>query len=97
MIEQKQLEGLTFRTAKRKEASEDGKKKVVNIPIERPLKVADILSETDHGSYTTIVTKDGRKYDIPAAKTKGGKSTEPPKGSDNTGSPEGGAGGGANP
>ena len=92
MIEQKQLEGLTFRTAKRKEASEDGKKKVVNIPIERPLKVADILSETDHGSYTTIVTKDGRKYDLPpAGKSKGNGSG---KGKEGEGSAAGpGAGG----
>lgn len=77
MIEQKQLEGLTFRAAKRKETTEDGRRKVTSIPVERPLKVADILSETEHGTHVTIVTKDGRKYDLPiSAKTSGGKGKE---------------------
>lgn len=83
MIEQKQLEGLMFRTAKRKETGTDDKRKVTNIPIERPLRVADILTETDHGSYVTIVTKDGRKYNIPiSAKTSGGKDKESDSGKD---------------
>ena len=90
MIEQKQLEGLKFRTTKRKETTEDGKRKVV--PIERSLRVADILTETDHGTHVTIVTKDGRKYNLPpAGKSKGSGSG---KGKEGEGSAAGpGAGG----
>lgn len=86
-----------FRTSKRKDVVEDGRRKPVNVPVERPLRLADILSQTEYDGFTRIVTKDGKKYDIPAAKTKSGKGAEPPKDSGNTGSPEGGAGGGGDP
>lgn len=84
-IEQKQLDGLVFRTSKRKDVVEDGRKKVVKVPVERPLRPADILSQTDYDGFSRIVTKDGKKYDIPAAKTKGGKPAAPPEGSGDSG------------
>jgi hypothetical protein len=90
-IEQRQLEGLVFRTSKRKDFVEDGRKKVVTVPVERALRPGDILAQTEHDSFTRIVTKDGKKYDIPRSKSKPGKGKESPKGSGDAGSPEGGA------
>lgn len=74
-VEQAQLKGLVYRTSKPKEITEDGKKRTGNVPVERPLLVKDILTETDHGDSIRIVTKDGQKYDIGKAtgKVAGGK------------------------
>lgn len=63
-VEQKHLAGLTFKTSIPKEVDEDGRKKKRHFPVERPLKLADILSQKDNGDSFHIVTKDGRKYDV---------------------------------
>lgn len=64
-VEEKHLKGLTYRTSEKKEVTENGQKKTRYVPIERPLTVNDLLSERDDGSTFHIVTKDGRKYDVP--------------------------------
>ncbi|MCZ2418170.1 MAG: hypothetical protein LC132_11615 [Burkholderiales bacterium] len=65
-VQQKQLEGLKFRTSERKEvAGDDGAKKIKLIPVVRPLVLDDILSQRDDGDSFHVVTKDGKKYDIP--------------------------------
>lgn len=94
-IEQKQLDGLVYTTAKRKEVAENGSRRVTYMPVERPLKTGDILSETEHDGFTTIVTGDGRKYDIPAVKKTGGKKNGATNesGGNAEDSPDAGAGG----
>lgn len=75
-VEQKHLGGLTFRTSVKKEVMEDGRKKARYVPAERPLALDDLLTERDDGSTFHIVTKDGRKYDVPKAAAKGDKDNE---------------------
>ncbi len=79
-VELKHLEGLTFRTSEKKEVTEDGQKKTRYIPIERPLAVDDLLSERDDGDTFHIVTKDGRKYDVPKVPAKAAKDESNGKG-----------------
>lgn len=69
-VEQKQLEGLVYRTSKVIKG-DDGKKKY--IPVERALKLDDLLAESDKGDSFVVVTKDGRKHVIAKAPAKGGK------------------------
>ena len=76
-IDQKQLDGLVYRTAKRKEAADGSSRRSTYIPVERPLKTNDILSAAEHDGFTTIVTGDGRKYDIPPAGKVGRKEKAP--------------------
>lgn len=64
-VEQKHLAGLTFKTSTSKEIDEDGRKKKRHFPVERPLKVGDLLTQRDDGDTFHIVTMDGRKYDVP--------------------------------
>lgn len=71
-IEQRQLKGLVFRSSERKPVVEDGRKKFIHERVERPLTPDDILSATDYDTFTRIVTKDGKKYDIPLAGKGGG-------------------------
>jgi hypothetical protein len=64
-VEQKHLGGLIYRTSAKKEVVENGQKKARYNPIERPLLLDDLLAERDDGATFHIVTKDGRKYDVP--------------------------------
>lgn len=64
-VEQKHLAGLTYKTSTPKEIDEGGRKKKRHFPVERPLKVNDLLTQRDNGDAFHIVTKDGRKYDVP--------------------------------
>ena len=65
-VQQKHLEGLTYRTSVKKDvADEDGTKKQKSVPVVRPLALDDILSQRDGGDSFHVVTKDGKKYDIP--------------------------------
>jgi len=75
-VEEKHLKGLVFKTSVKKEVTEDGQKKTRYVPVERPLALDDLLSERDDGSAFHIVTKDGRKYDVPKAVAKGDKGDE---------------------
>ena len=69
-VEQKHLEGLTYRTSKSVKG-EDRKKKY--IPVERALTVDDLLAQRDKGDSFVVVTKDGRKHVIAKASAKGEK------------------------
>ena len=60
--------GLKFRDSVRKEVKEDGKMVTKYIPRERPLQEDDILSHRVRGTTVTIVTKDGRRYNIDTTK-----------------------------
>ena len=66
-VEQKHLEGLTYRTSKIVKG-EDRKKKY--IPVERALAVDDLLAQSDKGDSFIVVTKDGRKHVIAKAAAK---------------------------
>jgi len=59
-IDKKYLAGLVYRSSKQKK----GDKGKVNIPTERPLTVADVLSWKDNGATVTVVTADGRKHSV---------------------------------
>lgn len=61
-VEQKHLKGLVFRTSKIGKG-DDGKKK--NFPVERPLELGDLLSQSDQDDSFKVVTKDGKKYVVP--------------------------------
>jgi hypothetical protein len=75
---QKHLKGLKFKTSEKKEIVEEGQKKTRYLPIERALKLDDLLSQRDDGATFHIVTKDGRKYDVPKdAKNAGGDDDKP--------------------
>lgn len=66
-IDKKYLEGLTYRDAVRKEVEENGEKKVVYTPTERPLEPGDVLAVREDGPNLIIATADGRKYTISKA------------------------------
>lgn len=70
-IDKKYLEGLTYRDAVRKEVEENGEKKVVYTPTERPLEPEDVLAMREDGAYLIIATADGRKYTVAKNKAKG--------------------------
>lgn len=65
-VEQKHLEGLTFKTSELREVDDgNGGVKKQWYPVVRPLTVADIISQRDDGGSFHIVAGDGRKYDVP--------------------------------
>lgn len=68
-VEQKHLEGLTYRTTKIVKSEAGGKKKTA--PVERPLTIEDLLSQSEQAETFTVVTKDGRKHVVPKAPAPG--------------------------
>lgn len=69
-IDKKYLEGLMYRDAVRKEVEENGEKKVVYAPTERPLEPEDVLGVREYGVCLTFVTRDGQKYTVKKDATK---------------------------
>jgi hypothetical protein len=53
------------------------------VPIERPLTLDDLLTQRDDGETFHIVTKDGKKYDVPKSPAKAAK--DEGNGKDNAG------------
>lgn len=54
------LRGLVFRTSRQKK-TENGK---VNVPVERALTAADVLSWRDNGDTVIIIAADGQKHTV---------------------------------
>jgi len=72
VVEQKHLAGLTFRTSEKKKVrGDDGSISEKYVVVERKLTVADIIAQTDNGGSFTIVTGDGKKYQLPKTPAKG--------------------------
>lgn len=62
------LKGLTFRTAETRDVpGEGGQKEKRSFPIERPLKVSDVLAVQDAGTEVVIVAADGQKHRVSKA------------------------------
>ncbi len=71
-VKQENLKGLKFRTSRQVEFDDgNGAKKKRWEPVERDLALDDLLSSRDDGESFHIVTKDGKKYDIPKNPAKG--------------------------
>jgi hypothetical protein len=63
-INPKFLAGIKIRGAEKKEVKEDGKPRVKYIPFERDAKPEDVIAWKDNGARMTIVTCDGKKYNV---------------------------------
>lgn len=57
--------GLKYHDSEAREVTEDKRKVTKYIPRERPLQESDIMSHRVYGDIVIIVTKDGRRYNIP--------------------------------
>ncbi len=65
------LKGLTFATAEpRKTKNEDGRDSVKYVPIERALKISDVLDWKDCGAEIVIVAADGQKHRVAKKESK---------------------------
>lgn len=61
-IDKKYLEGLTISESQRKTVEENGEKKSVFVPTERPLEPEDVLALRETEAEIIFVTSDGQKY-----------------------------------
>jgi urease accessory protein UreE len=69
-IDKKYLAGLKFSTSKEQEKDENGKKRIVHIPVVRAMTPDDVLDWKEVGSEIVIVAKDGKKYRVPKLEEK---------------------------
>lgn len=76
MIDKKYLEGLVYRDSKRKTVEENGEKKTVFIPTERPLTQDDVRAFRETETEMIFVTADGQKYTLPKIKPAKGQKTD---------------------
>jgi len=63
-IDKKFLAGLTFRTSNAKKVQGEDGTKVQHVPVERPLKPADVLDWVEKDDTVVIVAADGRKHEV---------------------------------
>ncbi|TAN61055.1 hypothetical protein EPN18_07410 [bacterium] len=70
-IDAKYLKGLRFRGSEGKNVNEDGRTVIKYAPVERAMRVEDVLNWRDAGSAIVLVTTDGQKVTV--SKTKEAK------------------------
>lgn len=63
-IDQKYLRGLKYRTSEARTVVEGGRKAVKHTPVERQLRLEDVLDWKDSGDWVVIVTADGQKATV---------------------------------
>lgn len=63
-LDPKYLKGLKYKTSDAKEVEENGRKVKKFVPVERALKIEDVLNWRDAGDVVIIVTADGMKHTV---------------------------------